>query len=88
MTYDANSITILDEQAIIDRMPWEHIKQLAATYPHIPYEHIKRLIEACDLSGWDRTDCELKYLLNETSIRTPLEMLAIFKELADQRPKR
>ncbi len=83
--YTAADIKIIDDPE--ERFVYAKTADLAKRYRSVPEPFIARLLEACELSGWLQDQAIARYLDGDKTIEPPADFYAVFRELADQRPR-
>ena len=88
MTYDEHSIQILSEDEAADRFLFARTEQIAQQYPAVSTRFISRLIEACQLSGWDLDKAARRYCCSDRTIQAPQGFLDVYRALMPERGDR
>jgi hypothetical protein len=80
MPYDENSIRILDDAEILERMPWERVNSLAAMYKK-PTKLVERLLLACHNVQYPVDLAVKKYFAGDKSIPMNSELQEAYRDL-------
>ena len=68
MTYDETSIRVLSADEAAERFMFANVEKLAKQYPHVSTVFLGRLVEACQLSGWDLGNATRRYCAGDKTI--------------------
>ena len=81
MSYTAKDIIILEHDQVSEKFFFVRVNELAKQYPSSSPLFIARLLEACQLSGFDEELAIQRYLAKDKRIVPSPELLECHREL-------
>lgn len=84
MSYDASNIVIIEHDQLSKLFMFSRINDLCERYTSFNTVFIKRLVEACQLSGFDESLAIQRYLERDKSIEVTPEFVECYKELMNE----
>ena len=81
MSYTAKDIIILEQDQVSEKFFFVRVNELAKQYPSSSPIFIARLLEACQLSGFDEELAIQRYLAKDKRIVPSPELLECHREL-------
>jgi hypothetical protein len=81
MSYTADDIKILEREEVSAKFFFVRVNELSKQYPSVATDFIARLLESCQLSGFDEGLAVRRYLMKDKSVVPSQELIECHKEL-------
>jgi hypothetical protein len=81
MSYTADDIKILEREEVSAKFFFVRVNELSKQYPSVATDFIARLLESCQLSGFDEGLAIRRYLMKDKSVVPSQELIECHKEL-------
>ena len=83
--YTAADIKILEREEVSAKFFFVRVNELSKQYPSVAPDFIARLLESCQLSGFDEGLAIRRYLMKDKSVIPSPELLECHRELLQEK---